>query len=84
MLALLFKNSYLFYSIAIAITLLLSVAGGAIIPLDNLIGKYPWIPLVNPLYDFLHGTINYHLPAICILVIVSWYYLQQRTQVDQK
>lgn len=80
LLALLFKNPYMFYSIAIAITLLAALFGGAIFPQDHLASNYPWIAYVNPLYDFLHGSINYQIPAIGILLIGSWYLYQRKKQ----
>src|SRR5699024_1940359 len=59
LLALCFKNIFLFYSVSFIITLFLSIASGAILPIESITRNYNWVEYFNPLHAFLSGQISY-------------------------
>ncbi len=56
LLAIHFNQLLLYYISSIALTLLLSLLGGAIIPLDGIMKTHPWLTLGNPVYHLLHES----------------------------
>lgn len=73
LLAICFKNLYLFYSISFSITLLFAITSGAVIPMEALANRFPWLELLNPLHPFLQkDIINLWLGASTIMIII-WY-----------
>lgn len=56
LLALLFKNSYFYYSVSFILVLFLIILSGAILPIDGLTKRFPWLLDVNPIQPFLDQT----------------------------
>lgn len=78
MLAACFKNLYLFYSISFAIVLLLAISSGAIIPIDGLENRAPWLKLLNPLHPFLQKEISVIWLILFLGLIVIWYVRKEK------
>ena len=56
LLALLFKNSYFYYSVSFILVLFLIILSGAILPIDGLTKRFPWLLDANPIQPFLDQT----------------------------
>ncbi|KAA0964972.1 ABC transporter permease [Sporosarcina sp. ANT_H38] len=63
-----YKQLFMYYLSGLAIGLLLIVVGGAIIPMDGLTGKWPWIAELSPVQSLLSGTIP--LLWLCALAVL--------------
>ncbi|HLR67158.1 ABC transporter permease [Virgibacillus alimentarius] len=72
LLALCFKNIFLFYSVSFIITLFLSIASGAILPIESITRNYNWVEYFNPLHAFLSGQISYLWSVILIALLGLW------------
>lgn len=73
LLALLFKNPYLFYTISFALTLMITIGSGAIIPIEGIVKRLSWFEIMNPLHTFLSmEKLNIWLPLFVILLMI-WY-----------
>src|SRR5699024_11532476 len=72
LLALCFKNIFLFYSVSFIITLFLSIACGAILPFESIIRNYNGVEYFNPLHAFLSGQISYLWSVILIALLGLW------------
>ncbi|MBP2077382.1 ABC transporter permease [Oceanobacillus polygoni] len=54
--ALLFKNNYLYYGVSFILVLFLIILSGAILPIDGLTARYPWLLDINPLQPLMDQT----------------------------
>ncbi|MEK5037720.1 ABC transporter permease [Sporosarcina sp. FSL K6-3457] len=61
------KQLFMYYVSGIAIALLLAVVGGAIVPLQGLARKWPWLEALSPVHALLSGMI----PAVWLTVLVA-------------
>lgn len=78
LLALLINNLFLFYGSAFLITLIIAVGSGALIPIDGLLKRFPWLEWSNPLDAFLAMEyINFWLFGFIILII-GWYVRKEK------
>lgn len=67
-----YTNSFFYYISSIAISLILTICGGAFIPIDSIIRRWPWIESFSPVYSLLHGSIAYaFLTFIIVITIVK-------------
>ena len=62
-----FRQLFMYYVSGVAIALLLAVVGGAIVPLEGLTRKWPWLEAVSPVHALLDGTI----PVVWLTALVS-------------
>lgn len=67
-----FKQVLFYYVSSIALTLLLGLFGGAIIPLDGLRNTLSWMTLSNPIYHFLNESVPFMWLSILIGVFGLW------------
>ncbi|WP_337018045.1 ABC transporter permease [Oceanobacillus massiliensis] len=74
LLALLFKNVYLYYSISFAIVLFLTIASGAVLPVEGLTSRLNWLVHINPLHPFLSQ--EFWNPWLLILFSITsiWFF----------
>ncbi|HEY4600293.1 MAG TPA: ABC transporter permease [Cerasibacillus sp.] len=73
LLALIIRQTYVFYATAFILTFVSVIASGAIIPLDGLLAKYPWIHYFNPLNAFLQGDFFHIGLGILFVILLLWY-----------
>ena len=67
-----FTNSFYYYISTIAISLILTICGGAFIPIDSIISRWSWVESFSPVYSLLHGGFAYgFLIAIMVISIVK-------------
>lgn len=73
LLALLFRNTYVFYSFSLIITLLLAIGSGALLPIDGITNRYPLLVWLNPLDAFLSMKLVNVWLFICLILLAIWY-----------
>ncbi|HLS59882.1 MAG TPA: ABC transporter permease [Virgibacillus sp.] len=79
LLALPFKHAYLFYTVSFALTLMITIGSGAIVPIEGIETRLSWISLINPLHAFLSmKKLNIWLPLFMILLTI-WYARKENT-----
>ncbi|WP_203247154.1 ABC transporter permease [Sporosarcina beigongshangi] len=61
-----FRQLFMYYVSGIAIALILTVTGGAIIPLDGLIRKWPWMEVLSP----VHALLDEAIPVVWLMTLV--------------
>ncbi|HLQ98061.1 MAG TPA: ABC transporter permease [Candidatus Dormibacteraeota bacterium] len=72
------NNQFLFYSVSFLMTLIIAVGSGALIPIDGLLKRFPWIKWLNPLDAFLSMEyVNIWLLG-CIILIMIWYMRKEK------
>jgi ABC-2 type transport system permease protein len=76
--ALVMKNLFVFYGSSFLVTLIIAIGSGALLPIDGLIKRYPWIEWFNPLQAFLAMKyVNVWL-IICIILITCWFLRKEK------
>jgi|GEM_PF-1493785 len=79
LLALRFKHSYLFYTVSVALTLMIAIGSGAIVPLEGIETRISWFTIINPLHAFLSmEKLNIWFPVFIILLTI-WYVRKENT-----
>lgn len=68
LLANLFKNMYIYYSLSFIITLIAAILSGAILPIDGVTNRFGWLEYINPVQAFLMDKTSY----ISLLLFVVW------------
>ncbi|SHG34462.1 ABC transporter permease [Ornithinibacillus halophilus] len=71
-LALLFNNRLVYYGVAFAITLFISVISGVIIPIDGLISNLHWLEGINPINAIQNNEVTISWLFITILGLLLW------------
>ncbi|WP_188453455.1 ABC transporter permease [Virgibacillus oceani] len=64
-----FKQTFLFYTLSFAITLLIAIGSGAVLPAMGISEKWAWIENWNPIHPFLTGQITNPWLFIVILFL---------------
>ncbi|MBY7143203.1 ABC transporter permease [Virgibacillus sp. NKC19-3] len=78
-LALAFQHLYQYYSISFALTLVIAITSGAIIPVDGITNYFEWLEYMNPLEPFLSGSsVNLWL-FLSLIIILLWYVRREKT-----
>ncbi|WP_067730636.1 ABC transporter permease [Oceanobacillus damuensis] len=80
LLALLFKNVYVFYSVSFAAVLFLAITSGAILPVEGLLSHYPLLIYINPLHPFLNKEVWNAWLVIFIILLVIWYFKGEKNK----
>ncbi|WP_099158715.1 ABC transporter permease [Virgibacillus ndiopensis] len=63
------KQTFLFYTLSFAITLLIAISSGAILPTTGITERWPWMGSLNPIQPFLAG--QFTNPWLFIVILVS-------------
>ena len=68
-----FKSTYMYYTMAFAIVLFVTLMSGALIPVEGVKAKFAWFNYINPLEVFLTSTYLsvWHVAGFVLLVL--WY-----------
>lgn len=78
LLTLVINNLFLFYGASFLITLMIVISSGALIPIDGLLKRLPWIEWINPLSAFLSMKyVNVWL-FIFIILIMGWFVRKEK------
>lgn len=72
LLASIYRNLFMYYVSGFAIALFFITLGGAIIPLDGLLRRWPWIEKLSPVQSLLATTISIEWLVILSLGLVCW------------
>jgi len=78
LLASVYKQLFMYYISGLGISLFLIVIGGSIIPLDRLMGRWPWIEELSPVQSLLNGTIPLIWFCTLALLFVRWVWKGER------
>jgi len=78
LLASVYKQLFMYYISGLGIALFLIVIGGSIIPLDRLMGRWPWIEELSPVQSLLNGTIPLIWFCILALLFAKWVWKGER------
>lgn len=77
LLALLFRNSFLFYTVSFGLTLFIAISSGAVLP-SGLIANWSWFDLFNPILPLLTGKfISLWSFSVCSLAIL-WFVRKEK------
>ena len=72
LLAMLYRQLFFYYISGVALTLLLVVVGGAIVPVEGLAKKWPWIEALSPVHALLTGTVSVPWLVTLLLILALW------------
>ena len=72
LLANVFRQLFMYYMSGLAIALLLAVVGGAIVPLEGLMRKWPWLEAVSPVHALLGGPIPVVWLVALFTIVILW------------
>ncbi|HLQ72176.1 MAG TPA: ABC transporter permease [Bacillota bacterium] len=68
LLANMFKNVYVYYSLSFIITLVGAIISGAILPIEGITSLITWLQYIDPIQAFLMGEISY----ISLFLFLIW------------
>lgn len=71
--ALLFKNNYLYYGVSFILVLFLIILSGAILPIDGLTARYPWLLDINPLQSLMDQTFWNPWLVVTTALVSIWF-----------
>lgn len=63
-------NIFSYYISAIAISLILTICGGAFIPIDSIMKRWPWIESFSPIYSLIHREIAFGFLGMIVVFLV--------------
>ncbi|UFU00055.1 ABC transporter permease [Radiobacillus kanasensis] len=78
LLALCFHTTFLFYVSALAVSLFVSITGGALVPIDGLIRRWPWVSHLSPIQPIIDKQILSSWFIILLLVYLTWYWRKEK------
>ncbi|GAB3064960.1 ABC transporter permease [Virgibacillus ainsalahensis] len=78
LLGLTMKKTYSFYGISFAGALITAITSGAILPVDGLTDRMPWLKYINPLEPLLLGKILNPWFFVFLLIIAIWYLRKEK------
>lgn len=73
LLAHLFKRPFVYYMTAFAITLMIAIASGTILPNQGFTNRFPWLMKLNPIQPFLDGDYGNLFSVVVVAIAVIWY-----------
>lgn len=76
-LAQLFKNTFLFYTVTFALTLFIAVSSGAVLP-SGVVANWSWFTLINPLSPLLTGKFVSLWSLLIVFFTVIWAFRKER------
>ncbi|WP_190279379.1 ABC transporter permease [Ornithinibacillus gellani] len=82
LLATCFKNAYAYFGLAFAITFMIAVISGAILPIDGITGGLPWLEKWNPVQSVMNGEIHYASFILLAIGIAIWYAGKERLHAN--
>ncbi|WP_332646563.1 ABC transporter permease [Lysinibacillus sp. 54212] len=74
--AFLFNNTVFYYLSALVMSLLLAILGGAFMPMDSLVRRFPLVEQASPIYGLLNQNIPY-VWCLLLLFIGSILYIRE-------
>ncbi|GAB3803923.1 ABC transporter permease [Virgibacillus kimchii] len=75
---LLFKYISLFYTVAFAMTLLIAIISGSVLPTEGLTIGLPWLEVLNPFNPFLNGEMSFGWFVIFLVPIGIWFFRKEK------
>lgn len=72
LLAVVYRQLFMYYLTGIAAALLLTVTGGAIVPLDALSRRWEWIEILSPVRSLMTTSIPIGWLVLLMLLLAAW------------
>ncbi|WP_235988811.1 ABC transporter permease [Aquibacillus kalidii] len=73
-----FRVPFYYVVVVIPITILLSVIGGAFIPIEGLVRNMPWVIHLSPVHTFLEGKLVSSWLILLLVVLFIWYWRKEK------
>lgn len=73
LLAIAYRQLFMYYMTGVAAALLLTVTGGAVVPLDALSRKWGWVEVISPVRSLMTTTIPVAWILLLFIVLASWF-----------
>ncbi|MFS0688372.1 ABC transporter permease [Sporosarcina sp. 179-K 8C2 HS] len=70
--AIVFRQLFMYYMTGIAAALLLTVTGGAVVPLDALSKRAQWVEIISPVRSLMTTTVPIAWLSLLILMLAAW------------
>jgi ABC-2 type transport system permease protein len=78
LITLFFKNVSVFYTVSFALTLLIAIISGAVLPTEGLTNIFPWLEIFNPFHSFLNDELSLLWLLFFIFFICLWYLRKEK------
>ncbi|MCM3711265.1 ABC transporter permease [Sporosarcina luteola] len=72
LLAIVYRQLFMYYMTGIASALLLTVTGGAVVPLDSLSRRWEWVEVISPVRSLMTTSIPVAWLLLLLVVLASW------------
>jgi len=72
LLAILFERQIMYYVTGMAVSIMLTIAGGGIIPIERLAGKWPWVEMVSPVRSLMTNSMPFVWLFPLAIVLGGW------------
>lgn len=72
LLAVVYRQLFMYFITGIAVALLLTVTGGAIVPLDALSRRWEWVEILSPVRSLMTTTIPIGWLVLLMLLLAAW------------
>ncbi|MCM3637029.1 ABC transporter permease [Sporosarcina luteola] len=72
LLAIVYQQLFMYYLTGIAAALLLTVTGGAVVPLDAFSRRWQWVEIISPVRSLMTTTIPVVWLMLLLLMLVAW------------
>ncbi|WP_252502517.1 ABC transporter permease [Sporosarcina sp. Marseille-Q4943] len=70
--AIVYRQLFMYYMTGIAAALLLTVTGGAVVPLDALSKRAQWVEIISPVRSLMTTTVPIAWLSLLILMLAAW------------
>jgi ABC-2 type transport system permease protein len=78
LITLLFKNVSVYYTVSFALTLLITIISGGVLPTEALTNRFPVLEIINPISSFLNGQASLVWLMIFLLFITLWFLRKEK------
>lgn len=72
LLAIVYRQLFMYYMTGIAAALLLTVTGGAVVPLDAFSRRWQWVEIISPVRSLMTTTIPVVWLILLLLMLTAW------------
>ncbi|MCG3087778.1 ABC transporter permease [Sporosarcina cyprini] len=72
LLAILFEKQIMYYVTGMAVSIMLTIAGGGFIPMERLAGKWPWVEMISPVGSLMTNSMPFVWLFPLAIVLGGW------------
>lgn len=77
LMSLYFRRPFIYYSFSVALTLVIAISSGAILPIEEISSRYKGLAWLNPFHAFLSGQTTVMWTIIFMIFIFIWYFKEE-------